>query len=151
MQFWTEKVIYLRNPGSSSFWERRFNIPCMACLSASVKSSFFKRTSAARTYSRTNWRGADIRYPSHRAATEVLENDVMLFVPDDKEPLEFSKGVPKHFPFFHRETGNRVGSPQCCQETLEGMEVVLNFIAERERGKAHETAAFLTRCRRVTL
>ena len=63
MQFRTGKVIYLMNPGSSNFWERRFNIPCMACLSASVNSSFFKRTSVARTYSRTNWRGSDIKHP----------------------------------------------------------------------------------------
>ncbi len=66
----------------------------------------------------------------------------LLFVPDDKDPLEFSKGVPKHFPFFHRETGSGVGSTQCCQEILEGMEVVLNFIAEREREIDHGVPPF---------
>jgi len=48
------------SPSSSSFSERRFKICAMACISASERSSIFKRASVARRYSRTLWRYSDI-------------------------------------------------------------------------------------------
>ena len=75
----------------------------------------------------------------------------LLLTPDDEDLLEFSYGVPKHFPFFHRDPRSGAGCTQCCQEILAGVKVVLNFFGEVQRREVHGATAFLIRCRRSGL
>jgi hypothetical protein len=75
----------------------------------------------------------------------------LLLIPDDEDLLEFSHGVPKHFPFFHRDPRSGVGCTQCCQEILERVKVVLNFFGGVQRRGVHGTPSLFQEVRRSGL